>query len=65
MKSENDLVFFIGGAAGIFFGLEIFISPIQKLRSVTYDFGNHHELIGVAIITFGAVCIYSAIRKKK
>lgn len=48
-----------------FVGAKVLISPTQRLKSVAYDFRGQHEIIGIAMITFGVICIYSAIRKKK
>ncbi|GHE21157.1 hypothetical protein GCM10017767_16780 [Halomonas urumqiensis] len=65
MKS-NDVLFLILGVSGVWLGSTVFQSPVQE--SISYgvvDFGKYHEWIGVAIIMFGAISIYSAIRKKK
>ncbi len=65
MKLDN-ITFLILGVFSSFFGIMVFLSPIQSSGKYgVINFGSHHELIGVAIIAFGVICIYSAIRKKK
>ncbi len=65
MKS-NDVVFLTLGVSCIWFGSVVFQSPLQESLSYgVIDFGEHHSLIGVAIIIFGSICVYSVVRKKK
>lgn len=60
----NNISFILMGIAILLYGLKVFFNPsYESFRFGTINFGEHHKLIGTAIITFGALAVYSVIRK--
>jgi len=62
----DNFSFVIFGALCIVFGFMVYLDPVFRYTKFgAINFGNNHNVIGGAIIFFGAICVYSAIRKKK
>ena len=60
----NDIAFLLAGFLYSLFGVKIIFNPEWKsLHYGTVNFGENHQIIGAVILVFGALTMYSVLRK--
>lgn len=63
MKS-NDILFLLMGLVISAFGVKIIIHPkYESFRFGVVDFGEHHQLIGAAILIVGVLAVFTVLKK--